>query len=272
MFLSRLLTVLLCAAPIAPLAAHEFWIEPDAYQVSLGDSIQADLKNGENFAGARLSYLERDTVRHEMAIAGAVQPIVSRSGDRPAVQMTGPAVEGLLVLVHETDASRITYKTWEKFMKFVNHKDFRTAEADHIAAGWPQEDFRESYSRHVKTLIGVGNGLGADRAFGMATEFVALSNPYDPAFDGTMQVVLSYQSAPRPDAQIEVFERGPDGEVVVSLHRTDAKGNASIPVKAGHAYLFDAVVLRKAPDPGDDPKAPVWETLWAGLTFAVPSN
>lgn len=270
--MSRLLTVLLCAAPLAPLTAHEFWIEPEAYQVSPGDSIQADFKNGENFAGARLTYLERDTVRHEMAIAGAVQPIVSRSGDRPAVQMAGPAVEGLLVLVHETDTSRISYKTWEKFMKFVNHKDFKTAEADHLAAGWPQEGFRESYSRHVKSLIGVGHGRGTDRAFGMATEFVALTNPYDPAFEGTMKVSLTYLGDPRPDAQIEVFERAPDGEVAVQLHRSDADGNAAIPVQSGHAYLFDAVVLRKAPDPGDDPKAPVWETLWAGLTFAVPAQ
>lgn len=258
--------------PLAPLVAHEFWIEPESYQLSRGDSIQADLKNGENFAGARLSYLERDTVRHEMSIAGAVQPIVSRSGDRPAMQVPGLALDGLLILVHETASSTISYKTWEKFMKFVEHKDFQTAEAQHLAAGWPTEDFRESYSRHVKSLVGVGDMRGEDRAFGMATEFVALTNPYDPGFDGMMQVSLTYQDAPRPDAQIEVFERSPEGEVAVQLHRTDADGNAAIPVQPGNAYLFDAVVLRQAPDPGDDPKAPVWETLWAALTFAVPAK
>ena len=135
-----------------------------------------------------------------------------------------------------------------------------------------QQDFRESYSRHVKSLIGVGDALGEDRAFGMAIEFVALSNPYDPAFDGTMKVSLTYQGQPRADTQIEVFERNPDGEVAVQLHRTDVQGNAAIPVQAGHAYLFDAVVLRKAPDPGDEPRAPLWESLWAGLTFAVPAK
>ena len=188
------------------------------------------------------------------------------------MQVPGLVVDGLLVLTHETASSTITYKTWEKFMNFVEHKDFKTAEADHLAAGWPQEDFRESYSRHVKSLIGVGDALGEDRAFGMATEFVALSNPYDPAFDGTMKVSLTYQGQPRADTQIEVFERNPDGEVAVQLHRTDAEGNAAIPVPAGHAYLFDAVVLRKAPDPGDEPRAPLWESLWAGLSFAVPAK
>jgi hypothetical protein len=40
----------------------------------------------------------------------------------------------------------------------------------------------------------------------------------------------------------------------------------NIPVKSGHEYLLDAVVLRAA-DPDD---GAVWETLWAALTFAVP--
>jgi hypothetical protein len=85
-----------------------------------------------------------------------------------------------------------------------------------------------------------------------------------------MTVELRYQGAPRVDAQVEVFDRAPDDTVTITLHRTDAAGLATVPVLAGHEYLFDAVVLRRAPDPGDDPNAPVWETLWAALTFAVP--
>jgi len=52
----------------------------------------------------------------------------------------------------------------------------------------------------------------------------------------------------------------PDGQVTVTLRAP--VGND----------LLDAVVLRAAPDPGDDPKAPVWESLWVALTFAVPEN
>ena len=272
MFIPRLLTVLCSAIPLAPLSAHEFWIEPEAYQVSLGAAIRADFKNGQNFVGTTLSYLDRNAARHEMAMDGAVQPIIGRAGDKPAIQV--PKVErgGLLVLVHETTPTTLTYREWEKFLKFAAHKDFTTAAADHAAAGWSTEKFREAYTRHVKALVAVGDGAGKDRVFGMATEFVALSNPYDAAFDGTMRVALMYQGTPRPDAQVEVFDRAPNDVVTVTLHRTDAEGEAAIAVTPGHTYLFDAVVLRAAPDPGDDPKAPVWESLWAALTFAVPEN
>ena len=53
---------------------------------------------------------------------------------------------------------------------------------------------------------------------------------------------------------------------VITYLATDAKGEAVIPVRPGHRYLLDAVVLREAPD-GD---GPVWESLWAAMTFAVP--
>jgi hypothetical protein len=87
-----------------------------------------------------------------------------------------------------------------------------------------------------------------------------------------MAVALFYQDAPRPDAQVEVFARAPDGTVTVTLHRTDAAGEARVPVAPGHDYLFDAVVLRPSLEAGSQERAPVWETLWAALTFAVPDR
>ena len=56
----------------------------------------------------------------------------------------------------------------------------------------------------------------------------------------------------------------------VTTTRTDEPGQAVVPVTPAHQYLFDAVVLRPAQGAGDTADAPVWETLWAALTFAVP--
>jgi hypothetical protein len=130
--------------------------------------------------------------------------------------------------------------------------------------------FRESYTRHVKALIGVGTGEGADAELGLATEFVAETNPYASDFNNNMKISLFYQGALRPDAQVEVFDRAPDDTVTITLYRTDAAGQADIPVTPGHDYLFDAVVLRPAPGATTDENAIVWETLWAALSFSVP--
>lgn len=270
MRLSRFLCVaaVLCSPLLAANAvlAHESWLEPQQYQVETGGDLAADLKNGQGFNGSTLAYFKNNIVRFDMIMGDTSVPVEGRLGNIPALTTKAPAVDGLLVLVYQSTESSLKYSEWEKFLAFAEHKDFKTAEADHTAAGWPQENFREIYARYIKSLVGVGNGEGADMVTGMETEFVALTNPYSAAFDGTMQVQVLYQALPRAEAQVEIFQRDPKGEVVVTTTRTDDQGVASIPVTPGNEYLLDAVVLR--PYAGD--KDAVWETLWAALTFKVP--
>ncbi|MEM6939259.1 MAG: DUF4198 domain-containing protein [Pseudomonadota bacterium] len=267
--LSRVLICLLALIP-ATLCAHEFWIEPQAYQIESGEVLQADFKNGEEFRGTSLAYFDRGSARFELYANSKRVALTPRSGDRPALDVPAPIGNGLVVIAHETTPSRLTYREWAKFMRFAEHKDFPSAAATHRANGWSESQFRERYTRHVKALIAVGNGTGADVNFGMRTEFIALTNPYAPDFAQQMKVRLLMDGQPRSNAQIEVFARAPDGSVSISLFRTNSRGEARIPVDRGQAYLFDAVVLQPAPEATREAGALVWETYWAALTFAVP--
>ncbi|MEM1074894.1 MAG: DUF4198 domain-containing protein [Pseudomonadota bacterium] len=270
MLLQRLLfAVFVCIGSVA--TAHEFWIEPDEFQVGGGLPITANLRNGENFKGISLGWFENRFTRFEVVNDGVAKDVDGRMGDTPALQMTAPD-DGLLVILHETTPQSLRYKEWNKFLKFVAHKDFSGAVSTHAQRNWSKSDFREVYTRHAKALVGVGTSEGTDRAFGMQTEFVALSNPYAAEFDGTMKVQLMYQGAPRADVQVEVFERDANNLVDITFFRTDTDGLASVPVRPGYSYLFDAVVLRPAEGASTQEGATVWETLWAALTFAVPSR
>lgn len=251
---------------VSPVFSHEFWIEPRTYQVGPGAPLVADFKNGEEFDGVTLGYFDRSSARLQMVVGGEPVDLKPRNGDLPALELTAPKDKGLVVLVHETTASNLTYRDWEKFAKFAAHKNFPDIEERHQSRGLPREDFVESYTRYAKTLISVGDGRGADIATGMKTEFVALTNPYVSDFDGTFRAKVYFEGDARRDAQVEVFDRAPDGNVKISLTRTDDNGEVTVPVSAGHTYLLDAVVLR--PVSGDG-KA-VWDTLWAAMTFAVP--
>ncbi|MEP1767430.1 MAG: DUF4198 domain-containing protein [Sulfitobacter sp.] len=261
--------VLLASAPMA--FGHEFWIEPLEFQVQKDAPIEANLKNGELFAGSRQSFFEDRNTFFQAIMGPRTTQITGRMGDRPAIQLPAPQEEGLMVLAHEAAPSTITYREWAKFVKFVDHKDFKHALSIHQARGWPQQKFTETYTRHSKSLVAVGHGEGADRALGLETEFIALDNPYGAAFDGVMDLSLLYQGAPRVDAQVEIYARGPDDLVSVSIQRTDAYGKMSLSVQGGYDYMFDAVVLRPAPDADIVEGAPIWETLWATLTFSVPT-
>jgi hypothetical protein len=184
-----------------------------------------------------------------------------------------PLGEGLHVALYESAGGTVRYEDFEKFKKFAAHKDFRDALTRHAARQLPETQFFEYYSRHAKSLIAVGSGDGQDRAFGLETEIVALKNPYTDDIALGLPVRVLYRGAPRADAQVELFDKDGAGQVVITLIRTDSNGVAVLPVTKGHSYLADAVVLRE-PEAGSDAAAggAVWETLWAALTFAVPSS
>lgn len=261
--LGALISVLL---PIAA-TAHEFWIDPVDYAVPSGGDLVATLRVGENFAGAEQTYLERNFARFDMQCAGTLDPVPGRAGDRPALNVAAPR-DGLCVIIHQTRDYTLTYREWQKFVNFVEHKDFEGVLAEHAARGLPETGFVELYSRYAKSLIAVGDGAGEDTEVGLVTEIVAEANPYTDDVSGGFPIRVLYNGAPRADAQVELFARPPEGEVEVTLHRTDADGRVTLPVQPGYAYLADAVVLRSL-EPNAE-KDPVWESLWASLTFAVP--
>lgn len=253
-----------------PAAAHEFWISPDDYTIEPQDQLVAELRVGENFTGGASPYLPSRFARFDLVFDDQVQPVEGRIGDRPALDNPAPA-QGLITVVHQTNNTMLTYRDWEKFQNFVRHKDFAGALEQHAARGLPTTGFREVYSRFGKSLIAVGDGAGSDREVGLLTEIVALANPYTDDMRGGLAVLVLYQGAPRADAQVELFSKSPQGTVGITLHRTDAAGRVTLPVQPGHEYLADAVVLRPVEPQGGD-RDPVWESLWASLTFMVPSE
>jgi len=245
--------------------AHEFWIEPQRYQVTENEAVIAHFKNGEVFVGINLAFFDRRSERFDYLLNGETTVLSPRMGNLPALDVA-PSEDGLMVVVHETAPSLITYKEWEKFQAFADHKDFPDIRNRHRARGLPETDFAERYTRHAKALIGIGAADGTDERRGLRTEFVALANPYTDEMAQGLPVRLFDGDTPRDNAQVEVFERAPDGSVTVSLTRTDDTGHATIPVRSGHAYLLDAVILQPSAQDSDA----VWQTHWAALTFAVP--
>jgi len=247
---------------------HEFWISPHGYQVADDENLVADIRVGQNFGGSKFAFIPNNFVRFELVNGDTTVPVTGRIGDRPALNMAAPS-PGLWIVVHETTDSALTYREWEKFVSFVEHKDLGNTLKLHKERGLPETSFIESYRRFAKSLIAVGDGQGADREIGLLTEIVAEANPYAINNPSEIPVRVMLDSRPRQDALVEVFEKDKDGEVVVFTVRTDNEGRAIIPVKAGHEYLVDSVTM-VAIEATDSALEPVWKSLWASLTFAIP--
>lgn len=199
---------------------------------------------------------------------GTATEVEGRLGDDPALSMTAPGA-GLAVIVHQTTKSHVRYLEWQKFVRFARQKGIAQVLQQHQARGLPFKGFLERYWRFAKSLVAVGDGAGQDGPVGLETEFVAEANPYQDPLSGSLPVRLLYQNKPRSGAQVEVFEKATDGAVKVERLKTGSDGRVQVPVRRGHEYLLDAVVIRPL-EAADPKKEPVWETLWAQFTFAVP--
>ncbi|WP_036760445.1 DUF4198 domain-containing protein [Leisingera daeponensis] len=266
----RLFCSILCSGltlAAGPGLSHEFWIEPQKYQEVSGNPVVARLRNGQEFKGAEQPYLDHRIARFEVRQGAAAAPYQGRMGDMPAFT-SEMAQDGLAVLIHQTQPQTLTYDTWEAFQTFIDHKGFGDIRTQHQTRGLPEAGFGEQYTRYAKSLVAIGNGSGSDAATGLETEIVALANPYTDDLSQGLPVRVLYQGEPRPNAQVEIFAKAPDGSVTISTRLTDAEGETAVPVMPGHQYLLDAVVLRPAPEGKDY----VWESLWAALTFAVPAR
>ncbi|WP_341365882.1 DUF4198 domain-containing protein [Yoonia sp. BS5-3] len=255
----------------APAAAHEFWIEPIAYQIAPDRTLEAHLVNGQEFAGTRIAYFPGRFVNFVLFSGEEAARVQGRPGDTPALNQA-PLNEGLHIAAYQSRNETVGYETWEKFQTFVDHKDFGDVLSLHQARGLPEADFEEVYGRYVKTLIGVGHSAGADRRVGLETEIVALNNPYTDDLSDGFSVQVHYRNQLRADTQVEVFSKAPDYSVTIALYRTNAEGIATFPVEPGHEYMVDAVVLREPSAELASETGAVWQSLWANLTFAVPDR
>lgn len=248
--------------------AHEFWISPQDYQVAQGAPIIAALRVGQNFKGASYAYLPPEFERFDLVQGEDVRVVEGRIGDRPALDME-VGKEGLWIIVHETRDDTLRYSEPDKFVNFTTHKDFPEVVELHTARGLPLVGFSEAYRRFGKSLVAVGGGAGQDREVGLRTEIVARANPYTDDLSDGLAIDVLFEGAPRGDVQVEVFARYGPEDVRISTQRTDVNGRVIISVEPGVEYLLDAVVMLPL-EPQDAAKDPVWESLWASLTFKTP--
>ena len=246
--------------------SHEFWIAPAKYSNDVEAQVEAYLRIGENFSGAAMFFNPDRFARFDIVNAGSELMVEGRLGDNPALAMTGLG-EGLNIIVHETSDQEITYQTWEKFEKFTAKKGFAEVTIKHIDRGLSKEKVKELYRRYAKSLIAVGDGVGADRAVGLKTEIVALANPYTDNLS-KMPVRVLLDGEPRKNTQVRVFQKSPEGDVTSNDYQTDEAGEAQFPVLSGFEYLVDAVAMLPLEETDSETEA-TWWSLWASMTFKV---
>jgi uncharacterized GH25 family protein len=258
------------AGPLAvPAFAHEFWIEPDAPRVEVGETVRSELRVGAMLSGEAYPYLSDQIVAARLHAPSGVNDIEGMEGDLPALTVA-PSEPGLHVILYHAAPAYIEYEDFETFRNYLAYEGLDDVVRLHKERGLPDAGFSEAYIRNARALLQVGpadpNSL--DRPTGMPLELIALQNPFVAGLT-ELDVQLLWQGAPVPNRQVSVFHRTQAGETAGEVSRrlvaTDAEGRATIPLTEGGFYLINAVQMKPAgAEEGID-----WESHWATLTFTV---
>lgn len=247
--------------------AHEFWIEPEEYQIRSGRDLNANIRIGEYFSGDTHAFFPNRFGRFELITNNGTVSVQSRLGDRPAVQqrVTG---NSLLTILYDSRYSKLTYDDPELFQDFLELEGIEWVLDAHRDRGLPDAGFSEVYRRFSKTLVAVGNGRGDDQHRGMMFEWVLQQNPYQESNESTLTAQLFWQGQPMTGATARLFIRQHDNVDSFRL-KTDSNGMVELPRRTDAEYLLNAVhMIEPSPELAEASDA-VWESLWASMVFLV---
>ena len=263
---------------VAPrVQAHEYWLEPAGTQWQAGETLQADIKNGQDFAGTSYPFDPDGLSR-----AGLISPakriaLYGRLGDYPAFQM--PLQEsGLHLLLLETTKRELVYKDRETFDEFVEYHALNDAIYKSDQFSIPDADVTENYYRYCKALVNVsaataesdsetsvGNdndtlpGNAALEGQDQRLELVIAENPLGAQ---SMRVQVLFEGEPLAQRQIELFYKDESKTVTRFTQSSDDSGYAEFDVAASGDYLLNAVWVQAPEDESAD-----LVSLWASLFF-----
>jgi hypothetical protein len=231
-----------------PARAHDFWIEPSAFGVSVQERVDVGLLVGEHFKGEPLARDGRRIVEFAASGPGGRTSLVGIEGRHPA-GIWRPAQSGTHILSYRSDRAYSELPR-EKFTTYLCEQGL-----ERIGVLVPLETglVREAYSRYAKALVGVDGAakLSDDRRLGLPFEIVADRNGFRVWFND------------EPLANVLLIALNQDTNQRLAA-RTDTHGRAKLALYPS-SWLVTAVHMIAAPADADAQ----WESFWGSLRFTL---
>ena len=255
----------LSALSLAPLFAHDMWIEPTTFAPAVGEIVGAKLRVGQDFLG---DPLPRDPALINQFVvedAEGRKPLIGRAGVDPAgfLRVTAP---GLMVVGYFSNPSPVEL-TPEKFNQYLKDEGLDAIAALRARRNETNAKAHELFLRCAKSLVlsGSPGKTQTDRRLGFILELVAERNPYAIRPGEELPVRLTYQSRPLAGALVVAMNRLNLSEKLSA--RTDSDGRVRFRMRSGGMWMIKAVHMIPAPANTNAE----WNSFWASLTFELPA-
>lgn len=267
--LKFILYVFAVAATALPAAAHDFWLEPTAFEIAAPGVLQVHARVGhKEDRSAWATYPSRIVSLTSIGPDGITDQRKAVIGD-PALGLIGAALPsaGFHILTL-TSTHAVSELPAEKFNAYVAEEGVLPILADRETRGTMSKAGREIYSRRGKTLLRVGQASeGQDahitRPLGLTLEIVPLQNPLlaDPATGFEFEV--RFRGDLVPGATVHLSRLDAVTEDVAPI-TTGKDGRATFASLDGGAWMLHTVW--SSPLEGD--ARGDYDTTFSSLTFA----
>lgn len=262
------ITVTLLFSAVTVAAAHDMFLKPTRHFAPENAEVRIRVLNG-TFVRS-----ENSIARNRLADVSVVSPTRRSALDTAEWGVTGDTSTfhihtrgaGTYVVGVSTKPSMIGL-TGDEFNLYLQDDGIPDVLAARRSAGELQTPSIERYSKHVKTLIQVGQARSDHYAtvMGYPAEIVPLENPYSISSGGTLRVRTLVDGKAAVNQYVLYGGRtSNDAGIEQKSTRSGADGVASIPLsQAGTWYVK---FINMVPVKGD---SVTYESKWATLTFQV---
>lgn len=247
--------------------AHDSWLVAEKQSVEGGESARISFLTGEVFPIS-------DAATTPDRVGAFDVMFGSRRVGIEIVELTENALRARATLNEEgyhvigcTLRPRLITMTGKDFDLYLEGEEARGA--IERRAGAPDGPVTEQYTKLTKTIVRVGKpadtDVGYSAVLGQRLEIVPISNPFDWAKGGAASVRVLLDGHPWEGVVLSAGHEGRGKHEYVYRGRTNAAGEASIPLNAGGRWFIKAYHIRAANPLADYS----WESLWSSLTFDV---
>ena len=250
-----LLFTALCATSAS---AHDLWLIPPE-KASAKEPLKVLAVSGGEFPKG-----EQAPDPAKFAARRAFDPSGKESAIDAGALSFAPAKSGIYIVAVETAPKLIAMEA-DAFNAYLVSDGLPHIYALRAKEKSLDKPAKERYSKSPKCLVGVGDGKDGDpcRAVGLPLEIVPMQNPFERKVGDALRVKVLFGGKPLADANLGWHHTG-DGEDPVGTVRTNAKGEALIPIAQTGLMAIRLTHMTR-------PKAQdyEWESFWTTLTFRL---
>jgi uncharacterized GH25 family protein len=261
----RIALAAMLAMAVAPLAAHDFWIEPSSFHPQAGSVVGIGLRVGQLFSG--------DPVRRS---ADFIEQFVVRQGDRweqvPGNEGSDPAG---FVIADGRETTLVAYRSKptfielpaDRFEEYLRLEGLDAIVAARRSGGKGAKPGLEYFTRFAKALLtGASPSPAVARPIGFEIEIVPDMDPT--ARPGRFSGAVLYRGAPLAGALVTALPSA--NPAARSAVRTDAHGAFSFSALQPGVWMIKSVYMVDAGWMSRWFSHVDWQSDWASLTFEVP--